>query len=64
MTPSLTSLETQLDRLLERYRRLRGDNAALLSKVSELEASKRALQAKIDIAAARLETIKSGLPVE
>lgn len=64
MTPSLTSLETQLDHLLERYRRLRGDNAALLNKVSELEASKRALQAKIDTAAARLEALKSGLPVE
>ena len=64
MTPSLTSLETQLDHLLERYRRLRGDNAALLNKVSELEASKRALQAKIDTAAARLEALTSGLPVE
>ena len=64
MTPSLTSLETQLDRLLESYRRLRGDNIALLKKVNELEAAKRALQGKIDTAAARLETIQSELPIE
>ena len=64
MTPSLTSLEAQLDRLLESYRRLRSDNVALLKKVSELEASKRALQAKIDTAATRLESIQSELPIE
>ena len=64
MHPSLTSLETKLDLLLERYRRLRGENAALRGKVTELEASKRALQAKIDITATRLETLKSNLPVE
>jgi uncharacterized protein (TIGR02449 family) len=64
MTPSLTSLEAQLDRLLESYRRLRSDNVALLKKVSELEASKRALQVKIDTAATRLESIQSELPIE
>ena len=64
MIPSLTSLETQLDQLLERYRSLRGENALLLAKVAELEACKRALQTKIDITAARLETLKSALPVE
>jgi len=64
MTPSLTALETQLDRLLEHYRRLRADNAALLSKVNELEANKRALKAKIDTAATRLEAIQSELPIE
>ncbi len=64
MNPSLTSLETQLDLLLERYRSLRGENATLRGKITELEACKRALQTKIDITAARLETLKSGLPVE
>jgi chromosome segregation ATPase len=64
MNVSLTSLEAQLDMLLERYRSLRGENETLRSKVSELEACKRALQTKIDITAARLETLKSSLPVE
>ena len=64
MIPSLTSLDTQLDRLLERFRSLRRENLVLREKNSDLEATKRVLQTKIDIAAARLETLKSGLPVE
>ena len=64
MIPSLTSLDAQLDRLLERFRSLRRENLVLREKNSDLEATKRVLQTKIDIAAARLETLKSGLPVE
>ena len=64
MNPSLSSLEAQLDLLLERYRSLRGENATLRGKVTELEACKRALQTKIDITAARLETLNASLPVD
>ena len=64
MIPSLTSLDAQLDRLLERFRSLRRENATLSGKVADLEACKLALQAKIDIVTARLESLKSGLPVE
>ncbi|MBK9522633.1 MAG: hypothetical protein KBA96_02290 [Rhodocyclaceae bacterium] len=64
MIPSLTSLDAQLDLLLERFRSLRSENIVLREKVADLEATRRALQSKIDVAATRLEILKSSLPVE
>lgn len=64
MIPALTSLDAQLDLLLERFRGLRSENIDLREKVADLEAAKRALQSKIELVAARLETLKSSLPIE
>jgi uncharacterized protein (TIGR02449 family) len=64
MISALTSLDAQLDLLLERFRTLRSENIGLREKIADLEASKRELQSKIELAAARLETLKSHLPVE
>lgn len=60
----LDPLENQIDRLLELYRNVRAENSVLRANITDLEASKRALQSKIEVTVSRLEALKSGLPVE
>ncbi len=64
MKLTLEPLENQIDRLLELYRNVRAENSVLRANIADLEASKRALQNKIEITVSRLETLRSGLPVE
>lgn len=64
MSISLDQLERKVEQILAVCASLRGENHALRSHVSGLEAEKAALNKKIDITRERLEALVTRLPEE
>lgn len=64
MQESLASLEFKIEQVLGHCQGLRAENRQLRQRLSELEADKRAMAARIDEAAMRLEALMERLPQE
>lgn len=64
MSVSLDQLERKVDQILALSASLRGENQDLRARVASLEAERAALTKKIEVAAARLESLMERLPEE
>ncbi|WP_297364957.1 hypothetical protein [Thauera sp.] len=62
METELAQLEAQLEHMISQYGRLKNDNAALRSRVVQLEGENRRLSDKVRLAADRLESLLDKLP--
>ena len=62
METDLAQLESQLEKIIGRYGRLKADNSGLHGRVAQLEADNRKLSAKLKLATERLEAMLDKLP--
>lgn len=62
MEAEITLLEQQVQQLVELYDGLKAENRDLRSRLSSLEADNRRLRDKVEVAAARIETVLEQLP--
>lgn len=62
MEQELSALEIKLDALVQQVKALRGENVSLRERVVALEADNKRLQSKVDVAAARIESVLAMIP--
>lgn len=62
MDAELTLLEQQIEQLVGLYENLKSENRDLRDRLSGVEADNRRLRDKVNIAAARIESVLEQLP--